>query len=73
MPPAHKWLEHEQHAETDEMAADRQTSSLAGLALTLALVVVSLVLVHHLRHEAQIEDCLLAGRSDCTYLIGPQS
>jgi hypothetical protein len=51
------------------MAADRQTASLAGLALMLALVVVCLLLVHRLHHEAQMEDCLLAGRLDCTGVV----
>lgn len=49
--------------------ADRQTASLAGLALALALVVLGLVLVQHLRASAAAEDCLLAGRLDCGTLV----
>jgi hypothetical protein len=69
MRPAHKWLDNDDPFESDEMAADRQTASLAGLALMLALVVVCLLLVHRLHHEAQMEDCLLAGRLDCTGVV----
>ena len=69
MRPAHKSLDTEYPVESDDMAADRQTASLAGLALMLALVVVGLLLVHRLHHEGQIEDCLLAGRIDCTAVV----
>ena len=48
---------------------DRQTRSLAGLAIVLALAVAALFLVQHLRRESQIEDCLMAGRSNCDALI----
>jgi hypothetical protein len=30
---------------------------------------VALIVVQHLRREGQIEDCLLAGRSNCNALI----
>lgn len=46
-------------------AANRQTASLAGLAVTLALLVVSVFLVRQLAHATEVEDCLLAGRSNC--------
>ncbi len=49
--------------------AERQTRSLAGLAVVLALAVAALFLVQHLRREGQIEDCLMAGRSNCDALI----
>ena len=45
--------------------ADRQTASLSGLAVTLLLIVVGLLLVRTLHLEAQMEDCLLAGRLAC--------
>lgn len=50
----------------------RQTRSLAGLAVVLALAVAALFLVQHLRREGQIEDCLMAGRSNCDALIDRQ-
>ena len=48
---------------------DRVTTSLAGLALALLLVVVGLFLVQHLRDKARLEDCLLSGRSNCDQLL----
>ena len=56
--------------EEEQAGEDRRTASLAGLAVALLLVVVGLMLVHALRHEAQLEDCLLAGRTDCN-LVAP--
>jgi hypothetical protein len=55
--------------DADEDAANRQTASLAGVAITLLLLVIGLFLVHQLHNEAKIEDCLLAGRSQCDWLI----
>ena len=56
----------------DEEADNRQTASLAGVAITLLLLVVGLFLVHELHAKAVIEDCLMAGRRDCDRLInGP--
>lgn len=55
--------------EGEEAGADRQTASLAGLALTLLLVVVSLSLTHVLRQKAAVEDCLMAGRTNCGLLL----
>lgn len=49
----------------DQEGADRQTASLAGLAVALLLVVIGLFLVRQLHAKAVIEDCLLSGRSNC--------
>jgi hypothetical protein len=49
--------------------ANRQTASLAGVAVTLLLLVLGVFLVRELHHKAQIEDCLLAGRSNCDTLL----
>lgn len=43
----------------------RQTNALAGLAIALALAVGALFLVQHLRREGTVEDCLMAGRTNC--------
>ncbi len=51
--------------ESEEAEANRQTASLAGLAVVLLLLVVCLMLVHTLRHEAKMEDCLMSGRTNC--------
>lgn len=51
--------------EDDEAGSNRQTASLAALAVVLLLVVVSLALVHELRRKAMFEDCIMSGRMDC--------
>jgi hypothetical protein len=53
----------------DEEADNRQTASLAGVAITLLLLVVGLFLVHELHAKAVIEDCLMAGRTQCDWLV----
>ena len=53
----------------EEAEANRQTASLAGLALALFLVVLGLFLVQSLHDKARLEDCLLAGRRDCTIIL----
>jgi len=50
----------------------RQTRALAALAIVLALAVAALFLVQHLKREGEIEDCLMAGRSNCDALIKAQ-
>ncbi len=56
---------HEEQADRD-----RQTSSLAAMAVVLAVVVASLFLVRILGTEGRVEDCLLAGSRNCD-LIAP--
>ena len=56
-------------SDAEQTEANRLTSSLAGLALALLLVVVGLFLVQHLRDKARIEDCLLSGRLNCDQLV----
>nr|WP_294555030.1 hypothetical protein [uncultured Rhodopila sp.] len=48
----------------DKVAA-RQTAGLAGIAVTLLLLVIGLFLVQQLRASAAIEDCLIAGGRNC--------
>jgi hypothetical protein len=55
--------------EEDDEAANRQTASLAGIAVTLLLLVVGLFLVHTLEGKVAIEDCLMSGRTDCDGLL----
>jgi hypothetical protein len=45
--------------------ADRQTASLAGLAIALLLLVAGLFLIRELREKSILEDCILAGHLDC--------
>jgi hypothetical protein len=53
----------------DEATANRQTASLGGVAISLFLIVVGLFLVHELHAKAQIEDCLLSGRTNCIAVV----
>ena len=57
---------HEEQADRD-----RQTSSLAAMAVVLAVVVASLFLIRTLGTESRVEDCLMAGSRQCD-LIAPQ-
>jgi hypothetical protein len=56
--------------ESDE-EADRQTASLAAVAVTLFLIVLGLFLIRELRAKAELEDCLLSGRTNCVVLSVP--
>jgi hypothetical protein len=56
----------------DEEDANRQTRSLAGLAIILGLAIIAIFLIQHLRKESQIEDCLLARHANCDALIQNQ-
>ena len=51
--------------EDEQKAANRQTESLAGLALTIAILVLSLFVLRQLQHSTQLEDCIMAGRLSC--------
>lgn len=55
--------------EEAEEEANRQTASLAGVAITLLLLVLGVYLVHQLQAKAAIEDCLLSGRTNCDVLL----
>ena len=48
-----------------EEDAARQTRSLAAVALVLLLLVIGLGLTQTLRRSAAVEDCMMAGRSNC--------
>lgn len=67
MAPIYRIVFHRTDAERDD--ADRQTSGLIGLVLTLLIVVASLYLVKHLHAVAAIEDCFMAGRSNCDVMV----
>jgi hypothetical protein len=55
------------HERTSEEREDdvRFTTSLAGLAVAVLLVVVSLYLLEALAAESKLEDCMLQGRMNC--------
>jgi hypothetical protein len=52
-------------ANASQDAANRQSQSLAALAVTLGLIVISLYLIQHLRAEAAFQDCVLSGHTWC--------
>lgn len=54
------------HAADD---ADRQTMSLAGLAVTLVILVLCVWLTKQLQTKSAIENCLMAGRNNCDALV----
>jgi hypothetical protein len=56
-------------SEDEEEAADRQTASLAGVAVTLVLLIIGLFLVHELQAKTAIEDCFMSGRSNCDLVV----
>ena len=56
----------DEEADAERQAeADRQTASLAGLAVALLLVVMGLFLVQRLEAKSMLEDCLLSGQTHC--------
>jgi len=57
-------MRHDQDDDEEE-EEDRLTRSLAGLAFTLALVVLGLFLVQRLGQSAKMEDCVVSGRTNC--------
>jgi hypothetical protein len=54
--------------EDPDLAAERQTASLAGLAVTLALVVAGLFLIETLHAAAQQQDCAATNTPGCLAL-----
>jgi hypothetical protein len=51
--------------DSDRETDDRRTSALIGLVIVLALALAGVVLIRDLGREAQLEDCLIAGRTNC--------
>ena len=45
--------------------ADRFTTTLAGLAVALALILIGVYLMEELRSVSKTEDCLMQGRKNC--------
>jgi hypothetical protein len=56
----------------DEHAHDQSRSrALIGLVVVAVLVVAAIYLVHALRNESKLEDCLMSGRSNCAPIQVP--
>ncbi len=47
--------------------------ALIGLLIMAALVVAAVWLVHALRNESNLEDCLMSGRSNCAPIEAPSN
>jgi hypothetical protein len=51
--------------ESEAEAEQRRTMALLGLIIVLALAIAGVVLVRALGRKAQLEDCLMSGRTNC--------
>ena len=67
----HPW--HHFRREDEEQSANRQTASLAALALLVSLVLASLLVMRALNNKTAIEDCLMAGRRNCDSVVAVQA
>ncbi|MGC2524147.1 MAG: hypothetical protein WA417_16160 [Stellaceae bacterium] len=56
----------------DEHDHDQSRSrALIGLVVVAVLVIAAIYLVHALRNESKLEDCLMSGRSNCAPIQVP--
>ncbi|MGH7045182.1 MAG: hypothetical protein ACREE2_02175 [Stellaceae bacterium] len=51
--------------DSDRETEERRTLALIGLIIVLALAIAGVVLIRALGQEAQLEDCLMSGRTNC--------
>jgi len=50
-----------------------RVAALAGLAVVAVLVLIGYYLVTTLRHQGQVEDCLMSGRTNCAPIEAPST
>ena len=50
-----------------------RSRALIGLLIVALLVIAAVYLVHALRNESNLEDCLMSGRSNCAPIEVPSS
>jgi hypothetical protein len=60
-----------QHRAREEEDAARQTAALMGFIVILLLAIAGVLLVRELRNNANLEDCLMAGRRNCAPIETP--
>jgi hypothetical protein len=60
-----------QHGARDEEDAARRTAALMGFIVILVLAIAGVMLVRELRNNANLEDCLMAGRRNCAPIETP--
>jgi hypothetical protein len=59
---------------TDEHRDEQSRSrALIGLVVVALLVIAAVYLVHALRKESNLEDCLMSGRSNCAPIEVPSN
>jgi hypothetical protein len=54
-----------------EEGETRRTNASMGLIVILLLAIAGVILVRELREKSQLEDCLMAGRSNCAPIEVP--
>jgi hypothetical protein len=59
------------HRTRDEEDEARRSAALMGFVVVLLLAIAGVVLVRELRHAAELEDCLMAGRHNCAPIETP--
>jgi hypothetical protein len=57
--------------EIERDADERRTAALIGLIIVLALAILGIMLFRELRKSAQLEDCLMSGRTNCAPIEVP--
>lgn len=57
----------------DETGADRRTRALIGIVVILVLAILAVTLARRLSRESKLEDCLMAGRTNCAPIEVPRS
>lgn len=55
--------------EDEQHAANRVTASLAGLAATLLIIVIGLVVIRELQVRCMLEECMMSGRPGCVEAV----
>ena len=60
-----------QHGAGDDDDAARRTAALMGFVVILVLAIAAVLLVRELRSNANLEDCLMAGRRNCAPIETP--
>jgi len=53
----------------DHAGANRRSASLAGLAATLFIALIALVIVRKLQVRCMLEECLSSGRPGCEHSV----
>jgi hypothetical protein len=57
--------------ESEDEVAERRSRALVGLIIILSLAVLGVLLVRGLRDKSRLEDCLMAGRTNCAPIEVP--